>query len=108
MAKKRQTEKAVEKLSFEAALGELEAIVQRLESGETSLDESLEDYARAVQLIRHCNDVLNKTEQQIEKLTGVDADGNPIVRPSEEGEFSLEDAETARSSRRGRRGINGA
>ncbi|RMF43989.1 MAG: exodeoxyribonuclease VII small subunit [Planctomycetota bacterium] len=102
MAKKKTAEKSAQELNFEAALEELEEIVQRLESGEGPLDAALKDYARAVELIRRCNQVLSQTERQIEILSGVDAEGNPIVRPAEEGEFALEDAESAESSRRRR------
>ena len=55
--------------TFEAALGELEEIVRRMEGGQVSLDESLRLYERGTFLIRHCQDRLDTAEQQIEQLT---------------------------------------
>jgi exodeoxyribonuclease VII small subunit len=55
--------------TFEAALGELEEIVQRMESAEVPLDESLRLYARGTFLISHCQQRLDTAEKQIEQLT---------------------------------------
>ena len=63
-------------LSFEAALKELEQIVDRLEKGTVELEESIAIYARGEALKRHCNDLLKSAEQKIEKIT-LGADGRP-------------------------------
>lgn len=55
--------------TFEAALGELEEIVGRMESGQVSLDESLRLYERGTFLIQHCQTRLDTAEKQIERLT---------------------------------------
>jgi exodeoxyribonuclease VII small subunit len=54
---------------FEAALAELEAIVQRLEQGELSLEESLRQFERGVVLTRSCQKALQQAEQKIRVLT---------------------------------------
>jgi exodeoxyribonuclease VII small subunit len=53
---------------FEAALAELEAIVQRLEQGEISLEESLRQFERGVVLTRSCQKALRQAEQKIRML----------------------------------------
>ncbi|WP_342359916.1 exodeoxyribonuclease VII small subunit [Terrarubrum flagellatum] len=66
----------VTKLPFEKALAELEAIVQKLERGEVSLDESITIYERGEALKRHCETLLKSAEARIEKIT-LGADGKP-------------------------------
>lgn len=56
-------------LSFEQALAELESIVRRLESGETSLEQSIEDYARGTQLKNQCQKKLEEARLKVEKLS---------------------------------------
>ena len=58
---------------FESSLSELEKIVQRLESGELSLDNSLKDFERGIELTRSCQTALKKAEQTVQKL--IDQDG---------------------------------
>lgn len=53
---------------FESALSELEALVSKLESGELSLDESLAEFRRGVELTRHCQGVLDRAQQSVEQL----------------------------------------
>ena len=57
---------------FEKALQELESLVTRLESGEMSLDESLSEFKRGVELTRHCQTVLDKAQQSVEQLLNND------------------------------------
>ena len=54
---------------FEAALAELEQIVQRLEQGELSLEESLRQFERGVELTRGCQKALRQAEQKIQILS---------------------------------------
>jgi exodeoxyribonuclease VII small subunit len=63
-------------LTFEKALAELEAIVQRLERGDVALEESIEIYARGEALKAHCDRLLKQAEARIEKIT-LGADGAP-------------------------------
>ena len=53
---------------FERSLAELEAIVEKLEQGELSLDESLQYFERGVQLTRVCQGALKQAEQKVEIL----------------------------------------
>jgi exodeoxyribonuclease VII small subunit len=63
---------------FEKSLAELEALVERLESGELSLDESLRQFKRGVELTRHCQGVLDKAQQTVEKLLDVDEESTAV------------------------------
>jgi len=53
---------------FEAALEELEALVERMEGGELSLDESLAAFERGIHLTRHCQQALSRAEQRVQTL----------------------------------------
>ncbi|NND45520.1 MAG: exodeoxyribonuclease VII small subunit [Xanthomonadales bacterium] len=53
---------------FEKALAELESLVDKLESGELSLDESLARFKRGVELTRQCQAVLDRAQQSVEQL----------------------------------------
>jgi exodeoxyribonuclease VII small subunit len=53
---------------FERSLAELESIVEKLEQGELSLDESLRHFERGVQLTRVCQSALKQAEQKVEIL----------------------------------------
>lgn len=53
---------------FEKALEELELLVELLESGELSLDQSLQQFKRGVELTRHCQGVLEQAQQVVEQL----------------------------------------
>jgi exodeoxyribonuclease VII small subunit len=54
---------------FERSLAELEAIVDKLEAGDLSLDESLKQFERGVQLTRVCQTALKQAEHKVEILT---------------------------------------
>lgn len=58
----------IEDIKFEDALLELEEIVRKIESGDHSLDESLELFERGITLTRHCSSKLESARQKIEKL----------------------------------------
>ena len=60
--------KDVEKKKFEQALDELEKVVERLESGELSLEASLAAFEEGVKLVNLCNQKLNEVEKKIELL----------------------------------------
>lgn len=53
---------------FEASLEELEKIVERMESGDQSLEDSLKDFERGVTLTKACQTMLKNAEQKVEKL----------------------------------------
>ncbi len=55
--------------SFEESLNELESLVETLERGDLSLDESLKTFERGVELTRICQQSLQKAEQKIQLLS---------------------------------------
>jgi exodeoxyribonuclease VII small subunit len=57
-------------LTYEAALQELEGLVQRMESGQIPLDELLSGYQRGAALLKICRDKLAAVEQQVKQLDG--------------------------------------
>lgn len=61
---------AIAEMGYEEAIDELEAIIERMEKGETGLEESLREYARGDALIRRCREILDDAEQRIERITG--------------------------------------
>ena len=75
----------ISKLSFEAALAELENIVAKLESGQAPLQESIAIYERGEALKNHCEAQLGAAQTRIEKIT-LSKDGQPT------GTIPLEDA----------------
>ena len=64
----------VDALSFEDALKELEAVVTRLESGDASLDESIQLYERGNALRQRCSERLDAAQARIEAIR-LDAEG---------------------------------
>ncbi|MFG1375383.1 exodeoxyribonuclease VII small subunit [Xanthobacter autotrophicus] len=66
----------VDKLSFEQALAELEAIVGNLERGSVPLEESIAMYERGEALKMRCDTLLRAAEARVETITR-DADGRP-------------------------------
>lgn len=56
-------------LSFEGSLEELENLVETLEKGELTLEDTLKSFERGVELTRHCQDALKTVEQKVRILT---------------------------------------
>jgi exodeoxyribonuclease VII small subunit len=56
------------KLNYEASVTELESLVNRLEQGDISLEESLKIYESGVLLTRDCQDALQAAEQKVQML----------------------------------------
>jgi len=63
---------------FEKALEELESLVEKLESGDLSLDQSLAQFKRGVELTRHCQGVLDQAQQVVEKLMDTDDQASAV------------------------------
>jgi len=53
---------------FEAALDELEKLVETMEQGDLSLEESLKQFERGIQLTRSCQQALREAEQKVQVL----------------------------------------
>ncbi len=62
---------------FEQALGELEAVVERLEHGELPLEEALRQFERGIELARGCEASLREAEQKVEVLLQKNPDATP-------------------------------
>ena len=58
----------LEKVDFETALSELEGIVERLESGDTSLEGAIDAYERGVRLKKHCEGKLRDAQLRVDKI----------------------------------------
>jgi len=71
--------KSLQKLSFEEALEKLEKIVQDLESGDLSLEESVKSFENGIELSKLCKKKLESAEQRVKKI--VEKEG---------GDFDLE------------------
>lgn len=66
--------------SFEDLLRQTEELVDALESGELSLDESLGKYEKGVENLRHCARLIAQAEEKVK-----------VLIEKSEGEFALED-----------------
>ncbi len=55
--------------SFESSLEELEALVERMEGGDLSLDESLKAFERGILLSRQCHEALQQAQLRVQTLT---------------------------------------
>ncbi len=60
MAKKEQT--------YRESMEEVEAILEKIESGETDIDELTDEIKRAAKLLQNCKEKLFRTEQEVEKI----------------------------------------
>ena len=69
-------------IKFEDALSKLESIVEKLENGELSLEESLAAFEEGIRLSRLCSKQLDEAERKIE-----------ILIKGEKGELQAEDFE---------------
>jgi exodeoxyribonuclease VII small subunit len=72
---------------FETAMRDLEELVERLEQGDLSLEESLAAFERGVMLTRACQTALKEAEQKVEIL--LKKGGEPAVE-----EFTPDDTKT--------------
>lgn len=68
---------------FESALSELEAIVEKMEAGQLSLEDSLAAYQRGVEVLRYCQGALAAAEQKIKVLEAGELREFPIPAADE-------------------------
>ncbi|HEY2408003.1 MAG TPA: exodeoxyribonuclease VII small subunit [Polyangiaceae bacterium] len=66
--------------SFETSLTRLNEIVERLESSELNLEESLGLFEEGVRLARASQARLDAAEKRVEELLAIDEQGEPVVR----------------------------
>ncbi|MGK2913076.1 MAG: exodeoxyribonuclease VII small subunit [Porticoccaceae bacterium] len=71
-------------VDFERSLQQLEALVEALEEGNLSLEDSLKSFEQGVRITRECQQALKSAEQRIailtQDLTG-ESDPNPFLEP---------------------------
>lgn len=67
--------KPPEELNYEQAFEELEALVERLESGELALEESLSLFERGQALAARCSELLEQAELKLRQLVPDEAGG---------------------------------
>lgn len=70
----------VEKRTFEKSMGELEGVVKGLESGDLSLDDSIEAFEKGMKLTKECEGMLSNAKGRVEKLVK-GAGGDVAVEP---------------------------
>jgi len=71
-------------LDFEQSLSELQALVERLESGELPLEESLSAFEQGIRLTRDCQSAQTQAEQKVQIL--LERDGELEEAPFEAGD----------------------
>jgi len=69
---------------FEKALQELEGLVEKMEAGELSLEDSLGHFERGIELTRTCQKALKAAEQKVQILLEKDGDQEPVPFESDE------------------------
>lgn len=69
-------------LRFEESLTELEQLIERLEQGDITLEESLKTFERGVQLTRACQKALEEAEQKVQIL--LEKNGETTLKPFED------------------------
>lgn len=62
----------MKKDSFEYNINEIDMIIEKLDKGELSLDDSIKEYEKAMKLLKKSSDILNKAEGKIIKVTSED------------------------------------
>ena len=67
-----RSKKQPTQFDFETAMSELESLVEKMERGEFSLEESIEQFERGTVLVRSCQKSLRVAEQRVLKLTEQD------------------------------------
>ena len=63
------------KAEFESSIAELEKIVEKLESGNVTLNESIELYQKGIKLSEECNVILENAKQKIEYINNNECTG---------------------------------
>ncbi|MGI5901974.1 MAG: exodeoxyribonuclease VII small subunit [Desulfitobacteriia bacterium] len=66
---KKTEENSIENLSFEKGLTQLEEIVNQLERNDIPLEEALDCFQKGIELVKHCNSLLDQAEARIKSLS---------------------------------------
>ncbi len=78
------SDKKISDMSFEDAMGELEAVVGQLERGDVPLEESIKLYERGAALKKRCEEKLKDAEEKVAAIT-LDGDGKATGTKAVEG-----------------------
>lgn len=73
----------IAQMSFEQAMADLEKIVRDIETGQSSLEDSINAYERGIALKQHCAAKLKDAQTKIEKIT-IDSQGNIASQPADD------------------------
>ena len=79
----KEKKRAERRQSFEEAMKNLESVVERMEAGELTLDESLKLFEEGIRLAQFCNSALEEAKKKVEVLTK-DIQGTVTLTPFEE------------------------
>lgn len=74
----------MEDLSFEESLEKLEEIVEKLENGDVPLDDAIDEFNNAMQLVKVCDEKLTKAEESIAKIVEENGELTDFVVSDEE------------------------
>jgi exodeoxyribonuclease VII small subunit len=86
--KKRNKKSEITDLSFEKAIENLTGIVNKIETGQVSLAESLEQYEKGMAMIKHCRGILLDAEKRIEQIAE-----NEEQEETDEGDVDADETE---------------
>jgi exodeoxyribonuclease VII small subunit len=73
--------KSKKPFQFEPALTELEALVAAMESGNMTLEESLQAFEIGIRLTRECQEALQQAEQKVQLLLSDNGETGPFDTP---------------------------
>lgn len=76
---KKSSAKNKDILNFEKTLNELENLVETMEEGELSLEDSLKHFERGVLLTRACQTALKEAEQKVQILIDKSEQADPVT-----------------------------
>jgi exodeoxyribonuclease VII small subunit len=81
--------KAKKAFTVETALGELETLINAMESGDLSLEDSLKAFEQGIRLTRECQEALTQAEQKVQMLLSEKGDTAPFAENNAEAEKEL-------------------
>lgn len=73
-------------MDFEKKIKDLENIVEKLGSGDLSLQDSLKFFEKGVRLSRECSEQLNKSEEKVQQLIDINSKGDLSTKDFESEE----------------------
>jgi len=76
-------EKQEEVVSFEENISKLELIIKKLESGECSLDDAIDNFTEGMKLVKSCSDKLSNAREKVNKILGENGELVDFEAPEE-------------------------